>query len=138
MNPSDSESAGINEAATAFSELLEAMIAARQLTAADAGRSSAQNPRTSRSPGARVALAGGEYGVGFATLDELEPDKQILSLFPRACFSAMNLLPLRRIGQQIEVATSRLFATQGLDGLKAITGLRLQPVLAPPRPFGGR
>jgi general secretion pathway protein E/type IV pilus assembly protein PilB len=31
----------------------------------------------------------------------------------------------------VEVATSRLFATEGLDALKAITGLKLKPVLAP-------
>src|SRR6185436_12536972 len=40
------------------------------------------------------------------------------------------LLPLRRIDNEIEIATSRLFATQALDGLKALTGLRLRPVLA--------
>jgi hypothetical protein len=42
-----------------------------------------------------------------------------------------ELLPLRRQNGCVEVATSRLFATQGLDVLKTITGLRLQPVLAP-------
>jgi general secretion pathway protein E/type IV pilus assembly protein PilB len=42
-----------------------------------------------------------------------------------------ELLPLRRIDNQVEIATSRLFATQALDGLRAITGLRLHPVLAP-------
>jgi general secretion pathway protein E/type IV pilus assembly protein PilB len=31
----------------------------------------------------------------------------------------------------VEVATSRLFATQGLDTLKTMTGLRLKPVLSP-------
>ena len=40
-----------------------------------------------------------------------------------------ELLPLRRVDNEIEIATSRLFATQGLDGLKALTGLRLRPVL---------
>ena len=30
----------------------------------------------------------------------------------------------------MEVATSRLFATQGLDALKTMTGLNLKPVLA--------
>ena len=83
MNPSDSESAGINEAATAFSELLEAMIAARQLTAADARSFLAQKPADEPITEERVLRwLADEYGVGFATLDELEPDKQILSLFP--------------------------------------------------------
>ena len=31
----------------------------------------------------------------------------------------------------VEVATSRLFATQGLDTLKTLTGLKIKPVLAP-------
>src|ERR1035441_285260 len=37
---------------------------------------------------------------------------------------------LRRINGSVEVATSRLFATQGLDALKTMTGLNLKPVLA--------
>jgi len=41
------------------------------------------------------------------------------------------LLPLRRTNDVVEVATSRLFAPQGLDALKTLTGLRLRPVLAP-------
>ena len=36
-----------------------------------------------------------------------------------------------RVDNQIEIATSRLFLTAGIDGLKALTGLRLRPVLAP-------
>jgi general secretion pathway protein E/type IV pilus assembly protein PilB len=72
-----------------------------------------------------------EYGVGFTVLDELEPDREVLSLFPARLLLRDELLPLRRLGPEIEIATSRLFATQGLDGLKALTGLRLRPVLAP-------
>jgi len=40
------------------------------------------------------------------------------------------LLPLTRNNGTVEVATSRLFATQGLDALKTMTGLNLKPVLA--------
>ena len=42
-----------------------------------------------------------------------------------------ELLPLKRHNGTVEIATCRLFATQGLDALKTMTGLRLQPVLAP-------
>jgi len=132
MNPADTESAGVNDAGCSASELIEAMIAARQLTNADArsflAQKSADEPITEERV---LRWLAGEYGVGFASLDELEPDKQVLSLFPARLLLRDELLPLRRVGQQIEVATSRLFATQGLDGLKAITGLRLLPVLAP-------
>ena len=72
-----------------------------------------------------------EYGVPFARLDELEPDKQVLSLFPARLLLRDELLPLRRVDNQIEIATSRLFVTAGMDGLRALTGLRLRPVLAP-------
>src|SRR5262249_20106850 len=56
---------------------------------------------------------------------------QLLSLFPARILLKEELLPLRRTNGTVEVATSRLFATQGLDTLKTITGLKLKPVLAP-------
>lgn len=112
-------------------ELLERMIAARQLTAGDARSYRKQNPGEDALAEERVLRwLAQEYGVPFARLDELEPDKQVLSLFPARLLLRDELLPLRRVENQIEIATSRLFATQGIDGLKAITGLRLRPVLA--------
>src|SRR6185369_10062764 len=38
---------------------------------------------------------------------------------------------LKRVNGTVEIATSRLFATQGLDTLKTLTGLKLKAVLAP-------
>ncbi len=112
-------------------ELLGRMIAARQLTETDARAFVQQNPGADALTEERVLRwLAKEYGVGFASLDELEPDKQVLSLFPARLLLRDELLPLRRVGNEIEIATSRLFATQGLDGLKALTGLRLRPVLA--------
>src|SRR5881394_2191559 len=107
------------------------MIAARQLAETDARTYLTQNPGADALTEERVLRwPAKEYGVGFAALDELEPDKQVLSLFPARLLLRDELLPLRRVDNEIEVATSRLFATQGLDGLKALTGLRLRPVLA--------
>jgi len=63
------------------------------------------------------------------SLDDVEPDRQLLSLFPARLLLKDELLPLRRINGCVEVATSRLFATQGLDTLKTMTGLRLRPVI---------
>jgi type II secretion system protein E len=115
----------------ALPELLGRMIAARQLTETDARAFLTQNSSTDTLTEERVLhWLAREYGVGFATLDELEPDKQVLSLFPARLLLRDELLPLRRTDNEIEIATSRLFATQGLDGLKALTGLRLRPVLA--------
>ena len=60
----------------------------------------------------------------------MEPDRQLLSLFPARILLKEELLPLQRTNGTVEVATSRLFATQGLDALKTMTGLNLRPVLA--------
>jgi len=53
-----------------------------------------------------------------------------LSLFPARILLKEELLPIRRVNGTVEVATSRLFATQGMDALKTLTGLNLRPVLA--------
>jgi general secretion pathway protein E/type IV pilus assembly protein PilB len=72
----------------------------------------------------------GEYGLDFTTLDDVDPDRQLLSLFPARILLREELLPLRRLNGSVEIATSRLFATQGIDALKTLTGLNLKPVLA--------
>jgi general secretion pathway protein E len=64
------------------------------------------------------------------TWTTLIPDRQLLSLFPARILLKEELLPLTRNNGTVEVATSRLFATQGLDALKTMTGLNLKPVLA--------
>ena len=126
------ESSPTGSASSAVPELLARMIAARQLTTTDARAYLAQHPAADALTEERVLRwLAQEYGVGYASLDELEPDKQVLSLFPARLLLRDELLPLRRVDNQIEIATSRLFATQGLDGLKTLTGLRLRPVLAP-------
>lgn len=114
-----------------LSPLLGRMIAARQLTATDARAFLAQSTGDDAvTEEAVLRWLAREYGVSFAALDELEPDKAVLSLFPARLLLRDELLPLRRVDGQIEIATSRLFATQALDGLKTLTGLRLRPVLA--------
>ncbi len=112
-------------------ELLARMIAARQLTETDSRAYLKQHPKAEALTEERVLRwLAQEYGVGYAALDEIEPDKQVLALFPARLLLRDELLPLRRVDQHIEIATSRLFATQGLDGLKTLTGLRVRPVLA--------
>ncbi len=72
-----------------------------------------------------------EYGLEFTTLEDVEPDKEVLSLFPARLLLKGELLPLRRINGTVEIATSKLFATQELDTLRSLSGLKLRPVLAP-------
>ena len=92
-------------------------------------RSHAKKPVTSEEDALRWLAE--EYGVAYTSLEEVEPDKEVLSLFPARILLKDELLPLRRVNGCVEVATSRLFATQALDTLRTMTGLRLKPVLAP-------
>ncbi len=115
-----------------LSQLVARMVADRQLSAADA---LAMSARPAAAPdGSEAAVLrwlAAEYELPFSDLEDVDPDKQVLSLFPARILLKEELLPLRRVDGAVEIATSRLFSTQGLDVLKTMTGLRLQPVLAP-------
>ena len=71
-----------------------------------------------------------EYGLEFSSLETLEIDKGVVSLFPARILIKEQLLPLRQSVEGVEVATSRLFDPQGLESLKALSGLNIKPVLA--------
>jgi len=107
--------------------LLERMIASQQLSALDAA-ALAKQPLHSEEDILRWLAT--EYGLGYTTLEDVEPDRQLLSLFPARILLKEELLPLQRVNGHVEVATSRLFATQGFDALKTLTGLNLKPILA--------
>ncbi len=109
--------------------LLDGMVEARQLSVADAAVLRQAKPGV-RSEEDVLRWLAQEYGLAYTLLDDVEPDRQLLSLFPVRLLLKENLLPLRRDDRTVEVATSRLFATQGLDALKTLTGLNLKPVLA--------
>src|SRR5271154_4419944 len=110
-------------------QLLERMVASRQLSSLDAEFLARENSGL-QSEEAVLRWLAQEYGVAFTTLENVEPDRQLLSLFPARILLKEELLPLQRTNGTVEVATSRLFATQGLDALKTLTGLTLKPVLA--------
>jgi general secretion pathway protein E/type IV pilus assembly protein PilB len=114
---------------SALKPLLERMVASRQLSSLDADALLLAHPQLSSEEEILRWLAA-EYGLGYTTLEDAEPDRQLLSLFPARILLKEELLPLQRVNGHVEVATSRLFATQGLDTLKTLTGLNLQPVLA--------
>jgi len=113
--------------------LLGRMVAERQLSAADAEQYRSSSSVSGADPAEPDVLRwlAAEYAVGFDTLDAIEPEKDLLGHFPARILLREELLPLRRSNGHVEVATARLFATQGLDALRSLTGLRLQPVLAP-------
>ena len=109
--------------------LLERMVANRQLSAIDAQLLLREKSRVQTEDEVLRWLAQ-EYGLTYTTLDDVDPDRQLLSLFPARILLKEELLPLKRDNGTVEVATSRLFATQGLDALKTMTGLSLKPVIA--------
>jgi type II secretion system protein E len=125
MSPAVSQPDPISKA------LLDKMVAARQLAASDAahllGQKSGVPLKTEEEVLQWLAK---EYGLSYTTLDDVDPDRQLLSLFPARILLKEELLPLKRVNGTVEIATSRLFATQGLDALKTLTGLNLKPVLA--------
>jgi len=123
------------EAATqdTFKQLLEKMVSAKQLSAIDANALEQQQSRVNGSALTEEEVLrwlASEYGLSYTSLDDIEPDRQLLSLFPARILLKEELLPLRRLNGTVEIATSRLFATQGLDALKTLTGLHLRPVLS--------
>ena len=111
-------------------QLLDKMVAARQLSVTEAANLASQPSGQLQTEEDILRWLAAEYGLTYTTLDDIEPDRELLSLFPARVLLKEELLPLKRVNGAVEVATSRLFATQGLDALKTLTGLHLKPVLA--------
>ena len=119
---------------TSLKPLLDRMVAARQLSLTDAAildRQSSSGKPTAQTEVEILKWLAHEYDLGFTNLEETEPDRELLSLFPARVLLKEELLPIQRVNGLVEVATSRLFATQGMDALRALTGLKIKPVLAP-------
>ena len=118
-----------------MSDLLQQMVEAGHLSSSDAAglkKTDANGKaRLLESEASVLQWLAGEYGVEFTNLESIEPDRELLSRFPARVLLKEELLPLRQVNGAVEVATSRLFATRGLDALKVMTGLNLTPVLAP-------
>ena len=92
--------------------LLEKMVAARQLSTADVKHLAAQQP-AGAGPRAQteeeiLRWLAHEYGLAYTTLEDVEPDRELLSLFPARILLKEELLPLRRLNGTVEVATSRV------------------------------
>ena len=109
--------------------LLERMVAARQLSSTDMD-TLVRSKVVAENEEAVLHWLAKEYDLDYTSLEDTEPDRALLSLFPARILLKEELLPLKRVNGTVEVATSRLFATHGLDALKTLTGLNLKPVLA--------
>ena len=118
-----------------MSTLLDRMIENRQLSSVDAAeiqqRASARGAASPQTEEDVLRWLSSEYGVRFSNLEDSEPDRDVLARFPPRFLLKDKLLPLREVDGSVEVATSRLYDTQGLDALRTLSGHRLTPVLAP-------
>lgn len=118
-----------------MTELVEKMIRGRQLSAFDAENLLEEHPPGNgsalNSEEAVLRWLAAQYDLAFTDLENTEIDRQLLSVFPARVLLKEELLPLRQVNGTVEIATSRLFATHGVDTLKALTNLNLKPVLAP-------
>jgi general secretion pathway protein E/type IV pilus assembly protein PilB len=117
-----------------LSQLLQRLVDGRSLSALDAERLAALPTSESQanlsSEGTALQWLAKEYGLEFTSLEATEIDKDVVSLFPARILIKEQLLPLRQSADGVEVATSRLFDPQGLESLKALSGLNIKPVLA--------
>jgi general secretion pathway protein E len=113
-------------------DLLTQMVADRQIGEADARAYLSHGGSDDLNEASALRWLAAEYELSYTDLEDIAPDRELLALFPARLLLREALLPLRRTESGIvEVATSRLLLTSGLDGLKTLTGLRLEPVLAP-------
>jgi len=117
-----------------MNELLKRMIEAKQISSVDvefldqeteAGRAAAQSEEDV------LRWLAKEYGISYTDLEDVEPDRQLLSLFPARVLLKHEILPLRRKNGVVEAAVSRLYDAEGMDSLKLLTGMKIVPVLAP-------
>ena len=98
---------------SSLKQLLDRMVAARQLSSIDAETLTRQDrPEPKASPQSEedvLRWLAKEYDLAYTTLEDVEPDRQLLSLFPARILLKEELLPLKRVNGTVEVATS--FAT---------------------------
>ena len=120
----DAPAAAVNDAQQT---LLTLMVQRCQLSAMDAealaGEIASGAARIASEEDALQWLAR-EYGLGYTALERIEPDRALLGRFSARILLKEELLPLSEKDGMVEVAVSRLFATPGLDSLRALTTLR--------------
>jgi type II secretory ATPase GspE/PulE/Tfp pilus assembly ATPase PilB-like protein len=112
--------------------LLAAMVERQQLSTMDAdalAQLSAAGLQRAGSEEEVLQWLAGEYGLGYTALENIELDRGLMGRFPARILLKEEMLPLREKDGVIEVALSRLFATPGLDSLRALTPLKLEPIL---------
>src|ERR1700682_5425830 len=88
--------------------LLDQMSAARQLSVTEAANLARQPSGQLQTEEAILRWLAAVYGLAYPTLDDIDPDRALLSLFPARILLKEVLLPLKRVNGTVEIATSRL------------------------------
>ena len=78
-----------------------------------------------------LRLLAEEFSVPYADLEQQQPSKELLALFPVRILLERHLLPLREDDGAVIVASSQLFDASGLDELRLASGRELRLALAP-------
>src|SRR5258708_29746537 len=90
-------------------QLLDRMVGAKQLASTDAATLARQcRPGTKalvQTEDDILRWLAREYDVTYATLDNIEPDPELFSLFPARVLLKEELLPLQATNATVEVAT---------------------------------
>ncbi|MBI1290747.1 type II/IV secretion system protein [bacterium] len=111
--------------------ILQRMVAARQIPSGDAAQFLAAFRGEVATEEEVLAWLAAEYDCLYNDLEGAAPERETLALFPPRLLLKEGILPLRRDGEVIEAATSRLFAPEAFDSLRVVTGLTIRPVLSP-------
>ena len=92
----------MSENTDALKQLLDGMVEGKQLSVIDAIEITRQGRQgiassSSQSEADILQWLATEYAVAYTALDDVEPDRQLLSLFPARILLKEQLLPLRRV-----------------------------------------
>ena len=71
------------------------------------------------------------YEIPYVDLNTVDAPREFYAKFPARVLLDHHLLPLREEDGAVEIATSRLFDSSGIDELRLATGMDFRPVLAP-------
>src|SRR5437660_12008981 len=98
--------------ASALKQLLDRMVEAKQLSSADAETLARQCRQGSETPlkseESVLRWLAKEYDVAYTALEEIEPDRQLLSLFPARVLLKEQVLPQSRTEGPVKVGARRV------------------------------
>jgi type IV pilus assembly protein PilB len=78
-----------------------------------------------------VEFLAAQFKVPAADLKALDADRSVLDLVPHEICSRFNVIPIRRQGRALHLAMSDPTNIYAVEDIKFLTGLEIQPVVAP-------